>query len=381
MRLITAEQSPDDYISHYLGYSLSELLAPIGDNQVGESVRHNGVYFNIKEARESDDPTLPQGVWTHELKTADWHQVKLLTLNALAEKSKDLQLGVWLFEANIHLNGFAGIAPSALLIQQLCEQYWPTMHPQMLDNDIEYRTNPLNWLNDKLTSVLRLTPITLARLDGKDYCWNDWETGQHYEKLKNQQQVDTRWDGPTPKDFKQRLNATAPDDLLAWLWQIEDALQALGLLQDWLDNCCANDSPSLMDMTGILGKISDMLSSELQSRGVSLSSVSADEQLMTERGEGGDEDPSTEEGADNMSSGGGSGNGPIKDRQEAFARLKQVIAFLKADDPHSPVPYLLETAQTWGEKSAPDLYQELFLLKGGQLNVFEMMGLEVDDSK
>ena len=136
-----------------------------------------------------------------------------------------------------------------------------------------------------------------------------------------------------------------------------------------------------MDMTGILGKISDMLSSELQSRGVSLSSVSADEQLMTERGEGGDEAPSTEEGAANMSSGGGSGNGPIKDRQEAFARLKQVIAFLKADDPHSPVPYLLETAQTWGEKSAPDLYQELFLLKGGQLNVFEMMGLEVDDSK
>ncbi|MCJ8271450.1 MAG: type VI secretion system protein TssA, partial [Psychrosphaera sp.] len=271
MRLITAEQSPDDYISHYLGYPLSELLAPIGDNEVGESVRHNGVYFNIKEARASDDPTLPLGVWTHDLKTADWPEVKQLTLNALAEKSKDLQLGVWLFEANIHLNGFAGIAPAALVIQQLCEQYWPTMHPQMVDGDIEYRTNPLNWLNDKLTLVLRLTPITLARLDGEEYSWNDWESGQHYEKLRDQQQVETQWDGPTPKEFKQRLTATAADALLALHWDIEDGLQALALLQDWLDNCCGNDSPSLTDMTGILNRINDMLGTELQSRGVSLS--------------------------------------------------------------------------------------------------------------
>ena len=47
-------------------------------------------------------------------------------------------------------------------------------------------------------------------------------------------------------------------------------------------------------------------------------------------------------------------------------------------DPHSPVPYMVYTACEWGEKQAPDLYHELFLVNGEQLNIFEIMGLEVE---
>ncbi len=50
------------YVEHYFGRTIDQILAPIGDNQVGESIRHNGVYFNIKEARHEDDATLPQCV-------------------------------------------------------------------------------------------------------------------------------------------------------------------------------------------------------------------------------------------------------------------------------------------------------------------------------
>jgi type VI secretion system protein ImpA len=380
MRLHTAQQTPDDYIRHYMGYSLSDLLAPIGDNEVGESVRHNGVYFNIKEARESDDPTLPLGVWTHDLKTADWYQVKQLALSALAEKSKDLQLGVWLFEANIHISGFAGIAPSALLILSLCQQYWPTMHPEMVDGDVEYRTNPLNWLNDKLTPVLRLVPITGAQLDGVEYHWDDWENAQHYEKLKNLQQLKTKWEGPTPKSFKQRLGATPSDDLLKLVWHIEDGLQALTQLQDWLDERCGQDSPNLSDMSGMLGQIDDMVGGELHRRGVSVSPEPTTEQTQLMAGESGGDDGIIDDGdvADGRGGGGGGGDGPIRDRTDAFICLRKAAEFLMNDDPHSPVPYLVLTACDWGEKSAPDLYQELFLTKGGQLNIFELMGLKTE---
>ena len=68
----------------------------------------------------------------------------------------------------------------------------------------------------------------------------------------------------------------------------------------------------------------------------------------------------------------------LRDRTDAFIALRKAAEFLMNDDPHSPVPYLIYTACDWGEKTAPDLYQELFLTKGGQLNIFEMMGLKAE---
>ena len=81
------------------------------------------------------------------MKTADWEKVEFTALEALCFKSKDLQLGVWLMESNINRYGFAGIAPVAVLLRALCETFWDTMHPQMVDGDVEFRTNPINWIN------------------------------------------------------------------------------------------------------------------------------------------------------------------------------------------------------------------------------------------
>jgi type VI secretion system protein ImpA len=99
----------------------------------------------------------------------------------------------------------------------------------------------------------------------------------------------------------------------------------------------------------------------------------------------GEEGESADDGQEQNGSNGGGGNGnndgPIKDREQAFVCLRKAAEYLMKDDPHSPVPYLVYTACDWGEKAAPDLYQELFLIKGGQLNIFEMMGLNTEDSK
>lgn len=373
MRLQTAEQAPDEYMQFHMGYSLTELLTPIGEDGVGDSVRHNGVYSTIKAARKADDPTLPMGVWTHDLKTADWSQVKNIALSALAEKSKDLQLGIWLFEASLHLEGFAGIAPSALLVQQLCEHYWDNMYPQMMDGDVEFRTNPLNWINEKLSPVIKSMPITDAKLDGNELSWNAWESAQHFEKLKQQNQLNTPWDGPTTQDFKQRLAATDAEHFINLVAQLEDALQAIDYLQQWLDECCGDDSPSFSEMTRILHQIDEMLCQELERRGISLAPAGDDEEQFEEGNEG---EGNRSGGSGGGSSGGGGGVGALNTREDAFAALRRAADFLIKDDPHSMVPYLVYTACDWGKQNAPDLYKEVFLSKQGQINVFEMMGIE-----
>ncbi|RBO81903.1 type VI secretion system protein TssA [Marinomonas aquiplantarum] len=372
MRLEHAIQAPDEYMKFHMGYSLNQLLEPIGDNGVGQSVRHNGVYTSIKAARQSDDPSLPLGVWTHDLRVADWSQVKSIALQALAEKSKDLQLMTWLFEASIHLDGFSGIAPATILLQQMCERYWDTMYPEMLDGDIEFRTNPLKWINDKLTPVIKSLPITRTNLDGNECSWNDWESAQYFEKVTQQAKHKNAWDGPTLQDLKQRLMLTETNDFQNLLLSLEDALNSLKYLQDWLDEVCGHDAPSFADFTGVLQQISDLIELELNRRGVRFASA--------EEGQGASSDGASDSamGGDGNSDGNGNngGNGPISNRDEAFTALYRAADFLQQDDPHSIVPYLIYTACEWGQQSAPDLYKEIFLVKGGQINLFEIMGIE-----
>ena len=86
-----------------------DLLNPIpGDNPSGANLRYAPVYDKIKEARREDDDA-PQGEWERERKVADWKQVIKLAGEALATKSKDLQLAAWLTEAMLRTEGFAGL--------------------------------------------------------------------------------------------------------------------------------------------------------------------------------------------------------------------------------------------------------------------------------
>lgn len=367
------------YIEHYFGHSLDELMAPIGESQVGESVRHNGVYFQIKEARRADDQTLPQGVWTHEMKTADWGVVEKTALNALCSKSKDLQLGVWLMESSINRYGFNGVAPAAVLIHALCQSYWDSMHPQMQDGDIEFRTNPINWINEKVALQLRLVPITHSALDGAEMSWNDWESAQRYEQLKLSQKNDVEWEGATSEAFKQRLAATSKTFLISQCKQLEDGCRAIDELVNWLNQQCGEDSPSLGEVTSLMKSVLSLSQDELRRRGVRFTTANEDnEESDTSAANGNNDGHGSGAGSGN----GGSDNGdfdlgPIKNRADAYAKLREAAAFLMNDDPHSPAPYLINTACDWGTYSAPDLYRYLFLEKGGQLSVFEIMGLDV----
>jgi type VI secretion system protein ImpA len=51
---------------------VEELLQPIpGDNPAGESLRYQGTYDRIADARREDDPILSQGIYKSNLKRAD----------------------------------------------------------------------------------------------------------------------------------------------------------------------------------------------------------------------------------------------------------------------------------------------------------------------
>jgi type VI secretion system protein ImpA len=117
---------------------LNALVAPIsGDNPAGESVRYAGVYDAIQEARRADDE-LPMGDWQREAKSADWLGVIKLSTEALATKTKDLQIAVWLAEALVKRHGFAGLRDGLRVLRELQETFWDGLYPEVEDGDLSF---------------------------------------------------------------------------------------------------------------------------------------------------------------------------------------------------------------------------------------------------
>ena len=87
----------------------NNLLSPIpGDNPSGEDLRYAPIYDQIKEARRQEEESV-QGEWMHEVKKADYPLVIKFATEAIATKSKDLQIAAWLTDALLRIEGFAGV--------------------------------------------------------------------------------------------------------------------------------------------------------------------------------------------------------------------------------------------------------------------------------
>jgi type VI secretion system protein ImpA len=139
------------------------LLRPISAAEPsGADLRYQPITDQIKEARREEDD-LNQGVWKHDVKTADYAQVIKLANEALAKRSKDLQIAAWLSEALLRREGFGGLRQGLDLIRRLLEDYWDTVYPQIdEDGDLELRATPLRWIGSQLDRTVRSAPITQA---------------------------------------------------------------------------------------------------------------------------------------------------------------------------------------------------------------------------
>jgi len=126
-----------------------ELLSSIpGANPAGENLRYAPIYEKIKEARHEDDDA-PQGEWRRERKLADWPLTVKLITEALAKKTKDLQLAAWLTEALLRRSGIAGLNDGLQVLQGLVETFWDHLYPELEDGDAEFRAAPLQWVGEK----------------------------------------------------------------------------------------------------------------------------------------------------------------------------------------------------------------------------------------
>ena len=159
--------------------NLEKLLAPIGGARpCGEDLAFSSEIDAIVRARQADDPSLEQGAWVTELKEADWKFVAKQCAQLIEQRSKDLQLAVWLAEAEARTGGLRGLADSLLLVAALCERWWDGLYPLPDEDGHERRIGNLAWLAARIALLLREVPLTESQAGHPGHALRDFDVAR-----------------------------------------------------------------------------------------------------------------------------------------------------------------------------------------------------------
>lgn len=361
---------------------LEELLRPLpGDDPSGRSLQYDLVYDQIKEARRADDPAAPRDIWSKDLKAANWNEVRRLCEKALLKESKDLQVCAWLMEAWLHLEGLRGVRRGVELMLQMSESYWETVHPSVASG-VDFRCAPFVWVNEKLPAALGQVVIVSPEDDAlAEATWDEWKRALWLDKVSARRPQDPEiladlQNSMTISEFKKRATKTPEEFFRDNVAVLEDAIESIRSLEAFLDDRLEGQSPSLVRFREALHEI-------LTWTQVMVRDGSFRPAAQAVQGDADMSDPSTEE---SPAAAGPAPEaaalrsvGPINSRADAYRQLLTAAQYLKEVEPHSPTPYLVLKAVSWGDKSLDDLLRE-FVREGLNLEaLFTFLGIEPGD--
>jgi type VI secretion system protein ImpA len=338
-----------------------DLLKPIeGESPSGVDLRYDNkllLYDKIKESRREDD-ALAQGDWQHERKVADWPLVCKLAQEALATRTKDLQLAAWLTDALLHTEGFAGLSQGLGLCRGLIANFWDTLYPPAEDGDMELRTATLDWLVSAADLPLKTLPLVRAgygllkykesRIVGyEDPSRSDKEKKERAQRIKDGKLVPEEFDKSfveTPKAFY----AQSEKDL-------DSCLAALKSLNEVCDQNFGDDAPALGKLRTSLEEVRHTVHSLLQKKRETepdpVEEAPAEESAEGEAAADGAEKGATRSAAPGIVISVMTSSEP-PDRREAIASIAKAAAFLRQREPYSPAAYLMMRGLRWGELRA-----------------------------
>jgi type VI secretion system protein ImpA len=333
-----------------------DLLNPVsGDNPSGVNLRYEKVYDQIKEARTEDDESIPTGAWARTIKRADFNLVIKLAGEALANKSKDLQLAAWLTEAHVRKEGVGLIQPCFKLFQDLQDQFWDTLYPVIEDGDVGMRAVPIEWTANRIATILRECPITRDGLNYYQYKESraiGYEAEAEYNDAKTAQRQQAIADGKaTAEDFDKSFNSTPK----AWYVQTEAAFHAsvetVDELQVYCEQKYGDDGPGFGKLRTALEEVGQVVTGLLNEKRKTEPDAPSAEEMV--------EEPEPEVAVEAEVSAEVAPAAKVKssksmsaepaDKDDAFARVQACAVFLQKENPASPVPYLLQAALRFGE--------------------------------
>ncbi|MGF7189125.1 type VI secretion system protein ImpA [Robbsia andropogonis] len=362
--------------------AVQALLQPIAEGMpAGEDLLFSNDFDVIQEARRFEDPSLDQGEWVTDVKEANWDLVIARGTALLSTQTKDLRLAVWLTEAWGIKEGLPGLTKGYALLNGLCTEFWDTFYPLPEDGDQDYRLGNVGWLSGRTAELLRGVPLTQG---GGGYGALDWEVAANLIQAvkRDPDNADDILRGKITIDiFDAARRTTKPSFYTQVLRELAAFEQAFKALEATLDAKAGDDAPSFRQVKEAYDTVRRLAERFAKDAGIdpagALEGATAAAGTAHQPPQTGMPPPTggayeriepqfDQSEADIMGqlsvvSGGSAGNGmsnggtssgmagPIATRAQAITRLREVAAFFRRTEPHSPAAYMAEKAAIWAD--------------------------------
>lgn len=341
------------------GFDLDALLAPIaGEVAAGIDLREDSspqsLYYRLRDARaearaaeramEADDEaaSLPP----------QWRTIRQLGIEAIADRTKDLEIASWLTEALLRCDGLIGFIAGTRLMHGLIEGFWDDLFPLPDEDGISTRVGPLAGLNGvsgegTLSQPLRRLPL-FVRPDGAEM--QLWQFGQSAELAaivdpdRRQQRIAA---GVIPFDTAEaEARAAGMAHFTALRELAQAAVAAWRALGDALDTRAGADAPPTSRVREILEQLESVAARYAAPEGAAPTGSEAAAADAASAAAA----PAQVEASVSTT---------LASREEALRSLAAIADFFRRTEPLSPLSYTLQEAVRRSRMSWPELLEEI----------------------
>ncbi|MBD3668576.1 MAG: type VI secretion system protein TssA [Kangiella sp.] len=356
---------------------IETYVAPISEDQpCGRDLRDDtsveSIYYKLRDARNSARKAerialadADEGAAIDE----NWYQLKDLSLDALKNETKDLEVVAWLIEATTRIDGIKGFTQGYQLASELIRRFWEDdIYPAIDEDGIETRVSPLSGLNGFDGAGTLITPIKSIVLTQNDEylpaCVWQYEQAVQLERLdaeKKQSRIDS---GAIPLEAIKKSVVITPDSFYQELVSdLQTALETYEAFTQEFDRVCE----SLPQPTS---NIRNALRECLQA----VEYLAKDKLAVTEESDNQEQEESGTATASHQTA-------EFNRREQAVNTLRQVADYFRKTEPHSPISYLLEQSIRWSDLSLPELLQQLIPEEGAREQYFKLTGIDVGSNQ
>ena len=368
-----------------MSLEIEPLLSPISSDQpCGQDLSFSNEFHAIKIAKTQDDPLLDQGDWLAEPKQADWHFVEQKSIELLIGKSKDLRLLGWLLEAWSNLYGFEGTAKALELMHRTLNEYWTQLHPEIEEEDLDQRLGLLQGSINHLIPLIKQVAI----VNVPAFSLSDYEAllRQKNHLLK---QVESYTDDANSsqilEQFEQSLFNTSKSFQYQNYQHFSAILAEWSILKSMLDTLMGLDAPSFATIDTQLENIhtslkklykTDVFTQPVMATQTSESSAAA---TITTQALSFTQHKEQEIDMNTVHPSKGFQVQPqnhLANREQAMRVLQEISDYFQANEPHSPVSYMLQKTIKWSQMPLHEWLNQVIKNENPLHNVQELLGVQ-----
>ena len=379
-----------------LNLNIEKLIQPISQaTPCGIDLRQDttadSLYYRIKDARnlarDLERQQAMGGVLTGDERPR-WDKLLTLSLDALENHSKDLEILSWMIEALVREEGFSGLKQGFRIVQQLIELYWDAIHPLPEEEGMEMRLAALNSLNGENYEGTLIRPIhhlhiTQGNSLGPFALWQ-YQQAIENDKLQDKTVIEKRRDQGSIflSDVYAALKESKSQFYENLLSDLSETRSTLENLNATMELKAGSQSFLSSQIVNVLDIFNEHITYLLKEAPFKINTQQQDTKLGSENKIAEEESSGAKLSPLNTTLSGtqsfqdlGLIKG-IQNREQALSLLAKVSDYFRQTEPQSPLPYLLQRSITLGRLSFPDLLKALVNDEGARRFSYELLGVE-----